>query len=280
MNALNREEITLTIVEKLEKHKDQLSQDFKNKRKNIPFFVVDDLLPANWCKEINEAFPDTSLMVLKKSIREHKFVGVQMDLYEQLIGEVTYAFQDKRIVDLIGEICGIDSCYADASLYAGGISTMVESQFLKPHLDNSHDQQREKWRVLNLLYYTTPDWETSFGGNLEVWPNGLKKEPTTITSRFNRLVVMGTDSNSWHAVSKVVTNKHRNCVSNYYFSETPLSSDDSFHVTLFRGWSKQKWDDMLLRLDGIARMGIRKIFKKGIVKNPHVYKKKEENSND
>ncbi len=88
MNALNREEITLTIVEKLEKHKDQLSQDFKNKRKNIPFFVVDDLLPANWCKEINEAFPDTSIMVLKKSIREHKFVGVQMDLYEQLIGEV------------------------------------------------------------------------------------------------------------------------------------------------------------------------------------------------
>ena len=31
---------------------------------------------------------------------------------------------------------------------------------------------------------------------------------------------------------------------------------------------------MLLRLDGVARMAIRKIFKKGIVKNPHVYNKK------
>ena len=56
-------------------------------------------------------------------------------------------------------------------------------------------------------------------------------------------------------------------MSNYYFnSETPLSkrlADDSFHViSLFRGWSKQKWDDMLLRLDGVARMAIRKIFKK------------------
>lgn len=152
--GLGRKEITLTIVEKLEKHKEQLSQDFKNKRKHIPFFVIDDLLPANWCKEINDAFPDTSAMVLKKSIREHKFIGVQMDQYEQLVGNVIYAFQDKRIVDLIGEICGIDRCYADASLYAGGISTMVENQFLKPHLDNSHDQQREKWRVLNLLYYT------------------------------------------------------------------------------------------------------------------------------
>lgn len=111
-------------------------------------------------------------------------------------------------------------------------------------------------------------------GGSDKGPNGLKKEPTTIRSRFNRLVVMGTDSNSWHAVSKVVVNKYRNCVSNYYFSETPLSAGDSFHVTLFRGWSKQKWDDILLRLDGVARMGIRKIFKKGIVKNPHVYNKK------
>ena len=272
MKPLGRKEIALRVIEKLKELKGHLSQDFKNKRKNIPFFVVDDLLPANWCTEINEAFPDTSKMVLKKSIREHKFVGVQMDEYEQLIEEVTYAFQDKRVVDLIGEICGIDKCYADASLYAGGISTMVENQFLKPHLDNSHDQQREKWRVLNLLYYTTPDWEASFGGNLEVWPNGLKKEPTTIRSRFNRLVVMGTDSNSWHAVSKVVVNKYRNCVSNYYFSDKPLSASDSFHVTLFRAWPKQKWDDLVLRIDGFARMTLRKIFPKGIKKNPHVYK--------
>lgn len=213
-------------------------------------------------------------MMLKKSIREDKYVGVQMDQYNSLIAEAIYAFQDKRVVEVIKEICNIEECSADASLYAGGISSMNEKQFLKPHLDNSHDQKRDKWRVLNLLYYTTPNWKKEFGGNLEVWPKGLRENPTTIVSKFNRLVVMGTEINSWHSVSPVVVDNRRNCVSNYYFSNTPLNKEDSFHVTLFRGWPKQKLEDAVLRFDGFARMLIRKIFPKGVVKNPHVYNKK------
>lgn len=124
------------------------------------------------------------------------------------------------------------------------------------------------------MYYTTPNWKKEFGGNLEVWPKGLRENPTTIVSKFNRLVVMGTDINSWHSVSPVVVDNRRNCVSNYYFSNTPLNKEDSFHVTLFRGWPKQKLEDAVLRFDGFARMLIRKVFPKGVVKNPNVYNKK------
>ena len=88
-----------------------------------------------------------------------------------------YAFQDEKIVNLIGEICNANSLYADESLYAGGISLMAKDNFLHPHLDNSHDAERERWRVFNLLYYVTPDWEVENGGHLELWPNGPKKEP-------------------------------------------------------------------------------------------------------
>lgn len=271
MTILNREQIADKIIANLLKHKNELQESFALQKRGIPFFYIDDLLPDDWCTSINRAFPETSEMMQKKSLREYKFVGVEMDKYDTLIKEATYAFHDQRVVALVGEICGIDACHADASLYAGGISSMAEQQFLKPHLDNSHDQNRNKWRVLNLLYYTTPDWEESFGGNLEVWPEGLNGARTTILSKFNRLVVMGTDSRSWHSVSQVTVNKRRNCVSNYYFSETPLSTDDTFHVTLFRGWSRNKWDDFVLRLDGFARMALRKLFPKGVKKNPHVY---------
>lgn len=162
---------------------------------------------------------------------------------------------------------------ADEYLYAGGISSMGKGQFLNPHLDNSHDKDRARWRVFNLLYYVTPGWKKENGGHLELWPNGVEGQPITIHSLFNRLVV-ATHQTSWHSVSPVVGNASRNCVSNYYFSNLPLRQDDEFHVTSFRGRPNQKLRDQILKIDASLRMNIRKIFKKGIRENPHVYKKK------
>ena len=150
---------------------------------------------------------------------------------------------------------------------------MKKANFLNPHLDNSHDKDRNQWRVLNLLYYATPNWEFKDGGNLELWQNGLKKKPTTVVSKFNRLVVMATHQKSWHSVSKVLTHKVRCCVSNYYFSKTPLHSSDRFHVTTFRGRPTEKVKDIILQLENTCRSMIRKVFKKGIRENPHQYKK-------
>ncbi len=85
---------------------------------------------------------------------------------------------------------------------------------------------------------------------------------------------MATHQRSWHSVSPVVYPGSRCCVSNYYFSDSPLTKDDSFHVTSFRARPGQKLKDFLLTSDARLRMAIRKVFKKGIKENPHVYKKK------
>ncbi len=106
---------------------------------------------------------------------------------------------------------------------------------LNPHRDSSHDKDRECYRVLNLLYCVSPDWSLEKGGNLEVWPEGTKAEPTTIVSRFNRLAVMVANQHSWHSVSKNTSTEQRCCVSNYYFSNHPVGDAEYFHPTSFRG---------------------------------------------
>jgi Rps23 Pro-64 3,4-dihydroxylase Tpa1-like proline 4-hydroxylase len=146
------------------------------------------------------------------------YVGYQMSSYNPLLEEIIYAFQDPRAVKLISSITGIQQLLPDEHLYAGGISMMVEGHYLNPHLDNSHDLERNHYRVLNLLYYLTPDWRDEYGGNLELWDKGLDRPQRTLHSRFNRLVVMQTHTRSWHSVSKVETNGRRCCVSNDYFS--------------------------------------------------------------
>ena len=174
---------------------------------------------------------------------------------------------------MISKICSVDDLEPDTHLYAGGISMMEKDNFLNPHLDNSHDKDVNKWRVFNLLFYVTPDWKLENGGNLELWPNGVKENQITIESKFNRLAVMATHQKSWHSVSKVASNKVRCCISNYYFSEKPLQDSDSFHVTTFRGRPEENSKDIILRVDNFLRGSLRKIFKKGVRENKHQYKK-------
>jgi hypothetical protein len=128
--------------------------------------------------------------------------------------------------------------------------------------------------VLNLLYYVSPEWTRTNGGNLELWPGGPKGEQITIESRFNRLAVMITNKTSWHSVSEVRVDQSRCCVSNYYFSKVSPEDTDYFHVTSFRGRPEQRMRDLVLRADIALRMGLRKLFPKGVVENKHFYDKK------
>lgn len=273
MKAFPIEEISELIYKKIKKKSNDAEACFQASKGNIGYFIIDDLLPEDLAKQCFGVFPKTSEMRCLKSLREYKYVSAQMDKHHQLLEKVIYAFQDEKIVKLIGEICNIHSLYADGSLYAGGLSLMAKDNFLHPHLDNSHDAKRERWRVLNLLYYVTPDWELQNGGNLELWPNGPKKEPIVIESKFNRLVVMATHDRSWHSVNKVTIDINRCCISNYYFSDVPSKGSDKFHVTKFRGRPEDTFTNLILDIDASLRMLIRKAFKKGIRKNPHIYRK-------
>ena len=274
---MTRKDLSDLIFSKIEKNQDILSKQFEDSKNKIGFFYIDDLLPEEIAIQIHENFPKSSEMVLKKSIRENKYIAAQMDLYHPILEDIIYAFQDERIVKLVAKICAIKEAFPDDKLYAGGISLMGKNQFLNPHLDNSHDKERERWRVLNLLYYVTPDWDIKNGGNLELWPNGLSEKQITIESKFNRLAVMATHNHSLHSVSPVVVDIERKCVSNYYFSNEPLASTDTFHVTSFRGRPENKITDLILKTDTWLRMNLRKIFKKGVKDNPHYYKKGSKN---
>jgi Rps23 Pro-64 3,4-dihydroxylase Tpa1-like proline 4-hydroxylase len=268
-----RKDIATIIITNLNENKEVLKAQFLKSEDTIGYFFMDDVLPKELALEIHAKFPTSAEAVRKKNLREFKFTAYQMDTYDTLLEEVIYAFQDKRVIQLVSEICGLEKTFGDEHLYAGGLSLMEKDNFLNPHLDNSHDKDRNRWRVLNLLYYVTPDWTLANGGNLEIWPNGLKHSQTTLESKFNRLVVMTTHHRSWHSVSKVLKNDIRCCVSNYYFSDMPLLASDKFHITTFRGRSSEKVKDLFLRIDNALRSNARKIFKKGVRENPHQYKK-------
>jgi Rps23 Pro-64 3,4-dihydroxylase Tpa1-like proline 4-hydroxylase len=279
--SMQRREIAEGIAARLEVGKEELRAEF-NRPGRIRTVALDGLLDDALATRIHDVFPSVDDMMHRQTIREDKYVAAQMDRYDPLLEEVLFAFQEPAVVQMVGEITGLSDLIPDDRLYAGGISAMTTGQYLNPHIDNSHDGQLEAYRVLNLLYYTTPGWQPAYGGHLQVWDRGMRHPARTLHSSFNRLVLMATTNRSWHGVSEITHPGVRTCVSNYYFSPRPVAPDggpvdrDYYHVTTFRGFPGQPGRNAALVADGLARAGVRKVFKRGVVATKHVYHRPED----
>ena len=159
---------------------------------------------------------------------------------------MTDAFHTPAVLEGVRTATRLDGLEAHPSLYAGGISMMEMGDFLNPHIDNSHDAPRRRHRRSNLLYYISPDWQLSDGGDFELWNTGVTT-PKVIQCAFNRLVVMETTRTSWHSVQPVTADRPRCCVSNYYFSQRSPEQRDYYHVTSFLGRPDQQAFDLQSR---------------------------------
>jgi Rps23 Pro-64 3,4-dihydroxylase Tpa1-like proline 4-hydroxylase len=261
-----REVIVAAIIERLHEDSDRIRTEFSaSGSPGIRFAAIDNLLPDALARTIFAAFPPLEHMRLLDSFREKKFTSKALDTHDPLISDITFAFQDPRVVDLVADLTGIKEPHPDPKLYAGGISAMVQGHFLNPHLDNSHDSEQRLYRVLNLLYYCSPDWKADDGGNLELW-NEAVTEAVEIPSLFNRLVLMSTNDKSWHSVNEVRRDGKRCCISNYYFSRHSPNGYETTHVTYFKARPEQKvrrlWTEADSRLRTVARIIKKRGFSK------------------
>lgn len=261
-----RERLIQLILDRLERDADSIKADFAAEKSiKTRFCAIDDLLPQDTAASIAEAFPPSAEMRLLDSFRERKFTSKALDKFDPLIADITFAFQDERVIGKIAELTGIRGAVGDPHLYAGGISVMERGHFLNPHIDNSHDGDQQNYRVLNLLYYVTPEWKPENGGNLELWDEKVTK-PVEIPSLFNRLVLMSTNDKSWHSVNEVKAADTRRCISNYYFSPHSPNGYETTHVTYFMARPEQKLRRFVTKIDSEIRTMLRKAKKEGFAK--------------
>ena len=252
---INTDTLCKIIVDKLENNCNQLSQQFfaQNINTSTKFFILDDLLPEEVALDIYKNFPNKDTYNFRDTFREKKFTFAHLDsLKNSIVEDITNVFQMDSVIEVVERITKIQQLEADSSLYAGGISRMDLGHFLNPHIDNSHNANKKKYRRLNLLYYVTPETQESDGGNFELWDKKVTN-PLKIPAKFNRLVVMETTKNSWHSVDHVCSNIERCCVSNYFFTKNSPENYEYYHVTSFLGRPDEKLKRVYGLLDNLLR---------------------------
>lgn len=261
---MNRYDISNLIIERLNELGINNLKEKYEKSGRINYLVIEKVLPNEIATKLSEYFPEEKELNHLVGPQENKYVGVHFSDKQKLVEECIYAFQDESLIKIIGEITNIKSLIGDPELYAGGISSMSKGCFLNPHIDNSHDRNLENFRRLNLLFYVNREWDPKEnGGELVLYPNGIKQNPEEITCDFNRLVIMRTDNKSLHGVKIIKSeSKRRKCVSNYYFSKDSPSGKNYYHSTSFRGFKREFFKDTYLKLNALSRTIAKRLIHK------------------
>ena len=127
-------------------------------------------------------------------------------------------------LEWLSGLTGFKDLIVDPELDRAGLHRIKKSGYLNVHTDEQSHTKHKYWkRRANLLLYLSPDYEKSWGGNLELWDHKNKKLVQSISPEFNRCVIFVTDDKSYHGHPHPLNcpeNSSRRSLALYYYQKT------------------------------------------------------------
>lgn len=150
--------------------------------------------------------------------------------------QLFYSLNSRPFVQIIENISGIKGLIPDPHFKGGGFQEIADGGHLSVHADFNHHAVVNLERRINVLVYLNKDWTDAFGGQLELWDNGMKKCVHSYVPIFNRCVIFNTTSESNHGNPTPVQHPDgisRRSIALYYYTATWDASKRG-HTTQFK----------------------------------------------
>ena len=148
----------------------------------------------------------------------------------------------KPFLELMSRLSGIPDLLMDPKLYGGGTHDNRHGQELDAHVDFNYDEAQNLHRRLNIIVYMNKEWETEWGGAIEVHSNPWDHDHNQVRAfdpLFNRCVMFETNEYSWHGFPKInlpENKRHltRKSISIYlYTKDRPAQEIAPMHGTFY-----------------------------------------------
>jgi hypothetical protein len=232
------------------------SQQFLNAE---PFnhIVLDNFLDEKTALAISNEFPawdDSEWNRYENAIEKKKTLNI-WDRFQTTTYTTLTELLGTNTVDSLAALSGITQLSADIGLSGGGLHCHKTGDKLNIHLDYSIHPKLKMERRLNIIIYVTPNWQSDWGGGLELWShNPETNQPlesvVKIENKFNRAIIFHTAQNSWHGLPTPITcpeGIYRKSLATYYVSPARIGASDRMKA-LFAPMPEQKNDPAVLDL--------------------------------
>jgi Rps23 Pro-64 3,4-dihydroxylase Tpa1-like proline 4-hydroxylase len=170
---------------------------------NTPYshIVIDDFLDKTLCEKLESSFPDHSedFWLKYNNPVEKKLLYNNLDsVMPKEIKSTLLAINEDWFLEKLKDLTGINNLISDSSFHGGGMHCTKRMGKLDVHIDYSLHPQLRLERRINLILYLNSDWESKYGGNLELWNKDMTKRIKSIEPKFNRAVIFNTTDISFH----------------------------------------------------------------------------------
>jgi Rps23 Pro-64 3,4-dihydroxylase Tpa1-like proline 4-hydroxylase len=206
----------------------------------FPHIVIDNFLPKELLEKILNNFPIKALKDDK--FYENGYEGFhKRQIFPINCNEFTRNifnfFNSASILQFLEGMTSISGLISDPYFEGGGFHEISRGGKLGVHADFRINEQLHLNRRLNMIVYLNKDWESSYGGSLEIWDKSMNNKIHDIAPIFNRCVIFNTDSDSYHGHPEPLASPEgvtRKSIALYYYTASKkIYEDTPAHSTMY-----------------------------------------------
>jgi hypothetical protein len=207
----------------------------------FPHAVIDDLVPDPVLDRLVAEFPEPSADWRHfDDPNQRKFGAGHAEI---ALGPVTRnvlaEFNSAVFVDFVQRLTGIEEpLIPDPHYKGGGLHQILPGGYLKVHADFNKHPLFGLDRRVNVLLYLNRDWQSEWGGQLELWDGAMERAVQRVEPEFNRMVIFTITDTAFHGHPdplRCPDGRSRRSLAFYYYSNgRPAPERSDAHSTLFQ----------------------------------------------
>ncbi|MBN7795022.1 2OG-Fe(II) oxygenase [Parahaliea mediterranea] len=209
----------------------------------FPHVVIDDFFSEDAAERLLSEFPPFDEELARGDMGKvgPKAVNKKMRAISPFYNQFCDFLVSRDFIGAIEKITGIDDLISLPD-ETGGTHESRSGATLAPHIDyNYFGENPPLHRRLNVLFYLNKEWDSAWGGNLELHSNPRDWSQNQTVSNaplFNRCIIMETSERSWHGYDPIqippALGTSRKSISIYLFSRSrPASEQAPRHATFY-----------------------------------------------
>jgi Rps23 Pro-64 3,4-dihydroxylase Tpa1-like proline 4-hydroxylase len=204
----------------------------------FPHAVFDNLFDMRLIDCLLEEFPDEDDPIWHRTSDEDIQVKLRSDWktdaeIKPTTREVVRTLNSGAFLKALSMLTGVSKLISDPYYTGGGLNCTLPGGQLDIHCDGNWHHAMGIHRRLNVLLYLNRDWSPSWGGDLELWDEGLSGCQKEIAPLINRMVVFLTHDKTYHGHPKPLRcpfgNSRKPLIHCYYTAE-PRPTEHIIHA--------------------------------------------------